>query len=440
MTTDSGKSSDGAWPSSTVAWYTVTVLVIAYIFSFVDRTILALLVQPLKADLKLSDTEVSLLHGFAFAVFYTFMGLPLGRIADSRNRRNLIAWGVTVWSLMTAACGLAKTFWHLFGARVGVGIGEAALSPAAYSLIADNFSPNRRGRALGIYTAGAFFGAGIAFVVGGQVVALLSDALPLQLPILGTVNAWQLTFFAVGLPGLIVTLLVMTLREPVRREQAGHQAGVRETIRYLVKHRRVFAGHFLGFAMLGLPFNVIVAWGPTYFIRTFGLDAAETGRLLGFGMLIFGTAGVVLGGVLADRFLSRGKSDGTLRVGVIAALGCAVFGSVATVLGSLTLTTALIFPLIFFSCFGFGAAPAALQLVAPNQMRGQVSALYLFVLNLVGIGVGPTLTAGITDFFFRDEAAVGASIAITCGFASLAAILLLWRCQRPFSSLVADLR
>ena len=228
---------------------------------------------------------------------------------------------------------------------MGVGIGEAALSPAAYSLISDYFPPGGRGRALGIYTAGAFAGAGVAFIVGGAVVASLGAAPPVELPLLGELRAWQLTFLVVGLPGLVVSALVLTIREPIRRGQLGQsEVSVASTVRFLVDHKPVFAAHFLGFAMLGLPFNALVAWGPTFYIRNYGLTAGETGQLLGLGMLIFGTGGVVLGGILADRFASRGKIDGTLRVGVIAAIGCAVFGGAATAVSSMTLSTILVFP------------------------------------------------------------------------------------------------
>lgn len=207
-------------PVSTArAWSALAVLMLAYTVSFVDRTILSLLIPPIQRDLGISDTQVSLLAGFAFAIFYTLMGIPLGRIADRYNRRNLIAVGITVWCLMTAACGLARTYWELFLARVGVGIGEAALSPAAYSMISDLFPRDQLGRAIAIYSIGLPIGSGVALLIGALVVGMVANVPPITLPLVGTLYAWQLTFLLVGLPGLIVALLVLALREPQRRDQ-----------------------------------------------------------------------------------------------------------------------------------------------------------------------------------------------------------------------------
>ena len=192
---------DTPWPSSTMAWYAVAVLFVAYTFSFADRIILSLLVQPIKQDLALSDTKISLLHGFAFAIFYTLMGIPIGRLADRYSRRAIAAAGIAVWSFMTAVCGIARGYWELFSARVGVGVGEAALSPAAFSMIADLFPPQKLGRALSVYTMGAFVGAGLAFIIGGAVIQSITSSPEMTLPIVGTIRSWQAAFFIVGLPG-----------------------------------------------------------------------------------------------------------------------------------------------------------------------------------------------------------------------------------------------
>lgn len=197
------------------AWYIVGVLMLAYLFSYIDRSILSLLVGPIRSDLQLSDTQLSLLHGFAFALFYAILGFPIGRAADRYHRVGIIVTGISFWSIMTAACGLAKSFPQLFLARMGVGIGEAALNPCAYSIITDSFPRRLLARALSTYVMGTYMGFGVAFVIGGLVVEAITQAPVIQLPVLGQIHTWQAAFFYVGLPGLIVALLILlTVREP----------------------------------------------------------------------------------------------------------------------------------------------------------------------------------------------------------------------------------
>src|SRR5579863_3909148 len=198
------------------AWYVVIVLTGLYMLSFVDRTILSLLVGSIKRDLGISDTRIGLLQGLSFALFYTIMGLPLGRMADTRSRRNLIATCVIVWSLYTSACSAAKSFWALFFTRIGVGVGEAGLSPAAYSLISDYFPPDRLGVAISIYYMGVFLGSSLALLVGGIVVDTMAHVPTVTLPLLGTIASWRVTFLIVGLPGLLFALLSFTIKEPLR--------------------------------------------------------------------------------------------------------------------------------------------------------------------------------------------------------------------------------
>ena len=403
------------------AWYGLTVLLVAYTVSFIDRTILSLLVGPIKADLGISDTQLSLLHGLAFAIFYTILGIPIARLADRYSRRWIITVGVFVWSLMTAACGLARSFWMLFFARVGVGVGEAALSPAAYSMIADYFAPSRLGRALGIYSAGVYVGAGLAFMIGGAVIQLIADAPTLDLPIVGTVQMWQATFFIVGLPGILVAGLTLSMREPARRigtkKAPGAPAGpkpvsVAELIAFLRAQRYTFGCHFLGYSLLALTFNGVIAWAPAYLVRVFDLSRGEIGAALGLSILVFGAIGIVAGGWVADALSRRGHADGTIITGVISAAGVSVSLPLAFTASSAAQTIFWMAPFMFFSSFAYGAAAAALQFVTPNQMRAQVSAIYLFVLNFLGIGLGPTAVAMVTDYVFEDESAVGVSIAV----------------------------
>ena len=205
------------WPPGARAWYVTAILTALYTLAFIDRQVLGLVLEPIRRHLLLTDTQASLLAGSAFALFYVTLGLPLGQLADRANRRNLIAAGVLLWSLMTAACGLASSFWQLFAARVGVGIGEAALSPAALSMISDYFPPERRARPLATYTLALAIGSGLAYLVGGSISAAVAGMPDFRIPFIGHVEAWQATFITVGAPGIVFALLVLTIREPLRR-------------------------------------------------------------------------------------------------------------------------------------------------------------------------------------------------------------------------------
>lgn len=435
--------SPGRARGAPAGWYTVGVLTVAYVFSFIDRSILTLLVGPIRTDLGISDTQVSLLHGLAFAVFYTVLGIPIASLADRRNRRNIIALGVAFWSLATAACGLAKNFWQLFLARVGVGVGEAALSPAAYSMIADSFPPARLGRALGVYTLGAFAGAGLALIIGGAVISYVTTGGSVGIPWLGTMlgelRPWQLVFVIVGLPGLLVAAWIMTMREPARRHaHVPGDSGFWPLLRYMRVHWRAYAAHLLAFSLSGVIFNAVTAWTPAHLIRNLGMTPASAGFAFGMLILVFGTSGVFAGGWLADRLRERGRSDGTLLVGIISALGILPFGVAAPLSGELAPTLLLYAPLVFFGTFAYGAAPAAVQLMTPGHLRAMASAIYLFFLNLVGMGGGPMLTALLTDYLFRDDLAVGRSLAVVAGATAPMVAALLWWGLAPFRRAAAS--
>lgn len=433
MSTDAKAVAEGAtppWPSAAVSWYGVFVLTMVYILSFIDRTILSLLVGPIRADLGLSDTQISLLHGFAFAIFYTTLGIPIALVADRRNRRNIIALGVAFWSLATAACGFARSFWHLFLARVGVGVGEAALTPAAYSLIADAFPPHRLSRAVSVYTVGAFAGAGLAFLIGGAVISGVANAGTVTLPLFGELKPWQLVFVLVGLPGIPMALWMLTVREPPRRRpvsQASLGAALRENLAYMRVHWQAYTAHFAGFSLIGLVFNAGAAWLPAYLMRLHGLTPGGAGFWLGSILLVAGVAGVMSGGWFADMMAARGRSDATMRVGIIAAIGALPFAAMGTLTASLPLSLALIAGFLYFTTLPYGAAAAALQLITPGRMRATASAIYLCILNLAGIGVGSALVALATDRIFGNDLAVGKSLALVGVIGTpLAAVVIVW--------------
>ncbi|WP_394760449.1 spinster family MFS transporter [Phenylobacterium sp.] len=431
-------SAQPAWPGPATAWYTVGVLLLAYTLGYVDRSILTILVEPVQADLHINDTQLGLLHGFAFVIFYVTLGVPLGYLADRSNRKWLIAGSIALWSVMTAVCGLTRTFGQLFAARIGVGIGEAGLSPAGYSLISDAFPPNRRSLALGIYTIGIYLGSGLAILGGGLVVGLIGARPTVDIPLLGAIRSWQLVFMIVGLPGLLVSLLAITVREPVRRlkatdmVQGGFAANWASTWAQIGRHRRAYGLITLGFAFLGVPFNVALLWARPYLSRHFGVTPSQGAYLVGFTMLIFATSGIITGSLVCDRLQSKGRQDATVRIGLAASLLVLAPVIAFPLMPSLPLAIAALAVVLFFGAFAYGAAPASLQLITPNRMRATVSALYLVLINLVGLTAGPLITGALTDYVFHDKAAVGVSAAIVGAGSAVIAAVAFGLLFRPF--------
>lgn len=416
-------------PSISYQWYVIFVLLLAQTFSFLDRMIMGLLVGPIRASFEISDTQYSLLAGLAFSLFYAIMGLPLARIADSRSRRNLIAVGITVWSFMTAVCGLAKGFWSLFIARVGVGVGEATLGPAAYSMITDYFPKSSLARALSVYTLGVTLGSGFAYMLGGAVVGYVENFDTLHLPLLGATEGWQLTFFIVGFPGLLVALLLYTtVREPVRKGDQSDQSlmPVREVSAYVWHRRRAYGAHILGISIFIMVVYALNLWGPTYFIRTFGYSAAQAGWTFGLLMLIAGSAGLLLAGWAADAWMQRGVSDAYVRL-ILLSMACLMPCAIALGFADTPLLgIAAMSGAVFFSAFQGGISGGTLQLMTPNRMRGQIMAVYLLVANLIGLGLGPTALAVVTDYVFGYDEAIGKSIALCAAVLCPLGGLLLW--------------
>jgi MFS family permease len=406
------------------AWYVAIVLMICNTFSFIDRQILGLLVTPIKLELGISDTRIGLLQGLAFGIFYTLLGFPMGRIADRGNRRKLVAAGVFLWSLMTASCAGARSFWTLCAARMGVGIGEATLTPSAFSLLADYFPRERLGTALSVFSMGIFFGSGLALIVGGLII--------------GAVGSWRMTFLIVGLPGMLVALLALTIKEPVRKNlllAAQGQAtklSFAEVVEQVKLRRETVAGICFGLAFQALCNYAQQAWLPTYFSRVHGWAPRQAGLTLGIMSLVTGLLGAYLGGILCDHWQRRGKQDAPLRVGALATASAGIFFGLAMAAPILNLQLALLVPAYFFLAMPIGSAYASLQLILPNQVRGQIGALQVFTLNLGGLILGPFLPGFFNDYLFKDPKMVGWSLALTVGIASLLAAVMFRATWGPY--------
>lgn len=421
------------------AWFVVVALMFVYIISLVDRQILTLLVQPIQRDLDLSDTQISLLIGFAFALLFTVAGLPIARLADRGNRRNIITIGMALWSVATVACGLAQNFWQLFLTRTSVGVGEAALSPSAYSMIADYFPPHELGRAMAVYTMGLYLGSGLAMLIGSTVVSLLSGSESVVVPLIGEVRPWQVIFLVVGAPGLLVALLFrLAVKEPPRRELLSARTGGEANAPaaglagFMKTNASTLSLIFLAFACAGIASMGLLGWGPEFIRRTYGWPIAQAGFAYGACLLLFGGTGAWIGGSISDRYMRRGIIDAPVRISLIAFI--------------------VIGPLIVAMCFmptGWGAvaclglatfmiastqslSPVMLQLITPNHFRAQVIAIYLFVANFIVIGLGPTAFALVTDYVFEDQGALRYSIALVSSVALTLAALLIAFALRPF--------
>lgn len=433
---DSELTSGGSY-----AWYVVSVLMFAYLVAFVDRQILSLLVQPIKRDMGVTDTQISLLAGFAFVIFYTILGVPIARLADRTNRKYLICIGVFLWSVMTAVCGLTKSYWQLFLARVGVGIGEATLSPAAYSMMADYFPPNKLARAIGVYAMGLYIGAGVAMLTGSAVVSMVLEAGAVEYPIVGTLYPWQLTFFVVALPGLLVLALMATVKEPPRRETA--QAGqkltasgsvpIAEIRRFLQSNRRMVLAHLMGFLSLGTVVSAYLVWVPEFLRRTHDFSVPQAGIIYGLCLLFFGAAGPYAGGWFAEWLSRKGYRDAEMRASML--LGCAMIPCVvlAPLAPDRVSAIVMLAAATFFLSAPQGLAPTIIQLMAPNRMRAQVTSLFMLIAVLAGFSLGPYFVAWFTDAVFGDEAAIRYSLAIVSGILTPIGVLCLWYGMKPFA-------
>ncbi|GLU42112.1 MULTISPECIES: MFS transporter [unclassified Pseudomonas] len=431
---------DESYPSPLAAWSTLLILLLAAILSFVDRQILNLLVEPIRRDLQINDTQMSLLMGLSFALFYVVCGIPFGRLADSRSRRGVIALGVLLWSGATAACGLAVAYWQFLLGRISVGVGEAALTPAAYSLLADSFPSERRATAFSIYAMGIYLGSGIAFLLGSLAVAFTAAQPSVELPLLGSIRSWQLVFILLGIVGLVFTLLLSAIREPLRQGVgAGSVVPLAQVFDYLLANRRTVLHHNLGFACLAVAGYGSSSWVPTFLMRTYGWSAQHAGGVYGGLVLVLGCLGILFGGRLSEHLARRGYRDANMRVGFLAALGALPWVVAFPLAQDGRLAALLLAPTVFCLSMPFGVAAAALQEIMPNPMRGQASSLYLLVITLIGLGAGPTLVALLTDYLFADDRALRYSLLLVSSVAVALAALLLGGGLAPYRRSVEHL-
>ena len=403
--TDTAQATKPPYPNTKYAWYVTTLLLLAYILSFIDRQIMSLLIEPIKADLLLTDFQIGLILGPAFAIFYVTLGIPVGWLADRKSRRTIIGFGITVWCIMTAACGLARNFPQLFLARIGVGAGEAVLTPSALSLISDYFPQKKRARAVSVYMSGISLGQGIANLVGGPLIAVLLAMPPFELPVVGELRAWQTAFMVVGLPGLVVALLMITVKEPIRRGLIETQVrantnknglSFKESMKFLGKRWKAYGSLFFGMSVVTLV-GYTGFWNAPLFQRTWGWDIGSIGIALGTAGLIFGPIGATSGGWLADKLTKMGGKDGPMRAMYYGVIVTVITNILYPLMPTGNWAMVIYIPSILGGAMASACGAAAVVHIAPNQVRGQATAIYWLIINVVGLMLGPTSVGYLTD-------------------------------------------
>lgn len=414
-------------------WYVVGVLMVAYIFSFIDRTIFSMVVGPLRRDLHISDLQVSYLQGLSFVVFYTFFGILIGRLVDIYSRRTIIAIGFVLWSLFTTGCGMATTFPQMLALRMGVGVGEAALSPAAYSLVADYVPPRRMSTAIGMYGAGIYVGSGLSFLLGGLIRSYAATRGVSSLPLVGQIHPWQILFFVVGLPGVLLAPLLYTIREPLTRGGSVHPTvPIGQVFAYIFANGKTFLLHNIGFGLLSLASYASAAWVPEFYVRTFHWNIRTVGLVYGSIVMVCGSLGIIGAGRVADYLRARGRANANLYVGMWIGIIWTPIHFLMFLAPSGGWATVWLVPACVLAAAPFGVAPAAIQQMMPPNMRGQASAVYLFILNLIGLGLGPTAVAWCTQYVFHRDEGLKYSMVIVATTATVLGAGLLWACLKPF--------
>lgn len=437
------------WPSPARAWYAVFVLALGLMVTYLDRGILSLLVEPIKRDLHINDTQMSLLIGFAFVCFYLIVALPIARLVDYKSRRTILGVGTAIWGLTTTLSGLARSFGELFACRVGVGVGAACSGPSTFSMLSDLFPRDKLPRAFAFLFFGVYGGEGLSLIVGGYLANFFTHLPPRSLPVVGTLHGWQLTLIVIGLPGLLVSALLATVREPARRGRAiagGHDAKaappqipVKEVVAFMWRNAGIFLPIFASMGISAALSFGVRSWGPAFYTRTFDWSVAKYGLVQGVLALTIMPFGAVAGSLFAER-MAKKHDDANMRtvfIGQLLAMpGMILFPLMPTAALAVALSTCG----TFFVYWGTAPMNAALQIVTPNQMRGQVTALFLFIYNVVGFGLGPTFVALFTDFLFHSESLLGRAITVASLIMGSLTALIMWLGVRPYGRAIAQLK
>jgi MFS family permease len=426
------------WPKPAVAWYAVGVFAVVLMFGQLDQGVIGLLIRDIKADFKLADWQISLITGLAPALFFVVIGIPLARFVDTSTRKYVLAAGIGVCSVMTALCGLAQSFWQLFGLRVLVGGGTAVNGPGSYSMLSDFFPRPKLPAAIYVLQIGFILGSGMPLIVGAYALTQLSGV-PVQQWMGLTIHHWQMVFIAVGAPALIGALLLLTVPEPPRRGAVQQQAqSLWSIIAYLFRNWRLYAPMFFGLAFSAMETYGTAQWRVPFLQRTYGWGA-NAGYVLGVSGILFQFLGLIVGSWFTG-WMAKRYDDANVRVVAIFYTLTPIFAIAGPLMPN---------PWLSVLCAGMtglcglaGASPqnAAIQSVTPNQMRGQVTALYLFVFTVIGQGLGPSFISFFTDFVIRDESQLRLAMSSTAAFMTPIAALIIWLGVKPYGRAIAEVK
>ncbi len=417
----------------------VLALTLGMTMSYCDRYVFNLVVEPIKRDLALTDTAVSLVQGFAFSMFFVVSGLPLGLLVDRARRLTIVAVGILLWSVATCACGLVTSFGGLLACRIAVAVGEATLAPAAFSIFADILPRRRYGIGIGVFSMGIYLGAGLAFLGGAAFLARTAMSGGIELPFIGRVHSWQALFILVGLLGLPVALWITTLREPPRTDppRALARAPVADVREFAGRHRRVLGSLFLCAGFAAMTSQAYAAWMPSYLVRTYGWNVPEAGGLSGLMIICGGLSGVLVAGFAGDALRSRGLRNGRLKVMIGSALAALLPSVGAPLIGDARAALALMLLSMFFNTVLLTSAAPAVQELVPNRMQGTMIAFYGLVVTFIGLGLGPTSVALLTDHVLRNEHQIGLSLACASFVSTVLAALIGWSALHRYSASLA---
>ena len=404
------------YPDKKHGYSAVGILTLAQVFAFIDRQIPSMLVEPIKQDFNLTDSQIALLGGAAFSIFYAVMALPIGYTVDRYQRTKVLGIGVFLWSLMTALAGLANSFGKLFGARIGVAVGEAVMAPTSVSLVSDSFPENKQGIPMGLITSGVYIGIGITLLGGGFLIDYLTSIGGINIPLIGYLKPWQATFMIVGLPGLVLAVAAFCLKEPKRLEA---QAYINKSVDrqniflHLKEHKKTLFPMFGGLIFMALIFYSFSFWAPTMMIRAYNISLSEAGFILGLITIISSIAGTIFAGFSVDYLRKKNYSDAPLRAALFAVLlalpPITILSFVSTEIGAWICIFLYLFFISSFAPLGLLAVSG----VSASNVKGQLAAIHAFLMMAFGLSLGPQLTAFFTDFVFMDPNNLKWSISAT---------------------------
>ncbi len=426
------ESNISQYPSQRASYSAVAVMTLAQVFAFIDRQIPAMLVEPIKQDFSLNDSQIALLGGAAFSIFYAIMALPIGYAVDRYKRVNVLGTGIFVWSLMTTLAGLANSFGRLFGARIGVAVGEAVMAPVSVSLVSDYFSQNKQGKPMGIITAGVYIGIGATLIGGGYLIDYLTDIGGITIPGIGYFKPWQATFLVVGIPGILISIAAFMLYEPRRLGLSKKFDDTKKVhiFSHLKQNKSTLFPMFGGLIFMALIFYSFTFWAPSMMVRTYGLSLTEVGFTLGVITIIASILGTITSGTVVDYLRSKGHSDAPIRTGMFACIFATPAICLAPLVDSLILTWGLIGLYLFFISSFAPIGLLAVSGISGNEVKGQMAAVHAFLMMAFGLSLGPQITAFFTDFILMDESKLDMAIAMT-GLIVLPSAALLFKIALP---------